>query len=139
MDRSGSNEQVGEVRDVEPWSSDVDQGPVGRHPQRRAPDVDLVAEGPPPLRGVQRVQPGDGLAILDDEIQVLTDRDDVSAHRDVPAPGTDRHVAVARDDDGRGAGAQRDDRLAVRVVPTVGVRHQEACVEGRHEALRSGS
>ena len=116
--------------------ADVDERTVGRHPETGSPDVDRVAERGAPLRGVGGVQAGNRLPIVDQEVQVLADRDDVRRHGDVATPLADRRRAVPVDDERGRAGAQRHDHPAVGVVAAVGGRHQEPGVERGDQAAR---
>ena len=75
----------------------------------------------PPLYVVAKKHPNDAvrhkadqaLNQLDQQGEVLTHRDHVGAHRDVPSPLPDRGRAVLVDDERRGAHAQRRDEMAL--------------------------
>ena len=75
-------------------------------------------------------QAGCQRAVVDEQIEVLPDRDHVTGHRHLAAPGADRRVAVLVDHQRRRSTPQRAEQMAVRVVTTLCVVKLEAAVEG---------
>ena len=96
---TGACQKSGQVGDVESGSTRIDEGAIGVTP-RPEPDVRLVAQGGSPLGGVGGAQPGNTLAVVHQQVEVLPHGHDGGRRGAVEAPLPVCRGAVVVDDEG---------------------------------------
>src|SRR5579862_1088784 len=130
-DRAGVNHRGG--KRVQPLvrPGGVDQVAVTVDADRRAPHERSVAKGRAPLRAVVEVRVGP--AVVDDQGQVLTSKDDVRRSVRTAAPPDYVDAAVAVANDRRHPVLKRRVRVSMKREPAAGIRQLEAAVERGHE------
>src|SRR5262249_38992867 len=132
--RAGSYEHVAESLGFQAVAPDEDEPALRIDADRRPPHEHLVAEGRAPLVVAVGVEPGNLLAAVDHEVEVLADGLDIGVQGEVTSPHADVDRPVLHDHERCGAVAQGLHHLTVGVVAAAGAAHLEARVEGGDEA-----
>ena len=136
-----AREELGELKRIEPWTDDVDQGAVGGDAGARPPlMLDAGHRGGArrsTAGGAPRLPVGAGrerrrATVGNQRHQVLPDGHHVRRHLHVGAPGADGDPPAGIDDQRRRALRERIDNPAFCVVAAVRIGHLEAAVERRH-------